>query len=227
MLPALLAIVELLKSEWPTVITLCGGVYGWEMWRGQRLTNKKLKLELKALSLALRREELERVAQEITGKELPKTSDAIAAFRTALEEWARGKAIADVNAQLDQLKDALAASAEALAEFSCPFCRAPLASRGSFDLDEHTIGSGESYECGYTTSDYGDSCPCPSDPKFPRLDEFEFITHQQPGGQWSCWPKPLTANARRLSLRGLGPTEQDAIARAKADYENHTKKRRQ
>src|SRR5262249_31116055 len=100
--PEVLALIEWLKREWGVVLAVGtpagGALFGWEKWRGQRLANRKLRLEnqkleleLKAMSLALRKEELEKVAQEITGKSLPDTDDPPAAFRTLIEEWAKGK----------------------------------------------------------------------------------------------------------------------------------------
>jgi hypothetical protein len=226
------ALSDWLKSGWTPVAllaTIGGGALGWERFRGQRLTNKKLRLEnqkleleVKAMSLALRKEEIEKVAQHITGKSLPETTDPPAAFRGLLEEWAKGKAVAEVNAQLDELKDRLAASEEALTEFSCPYCGAPLSERQSIPLDDSQDdwGTAESYDCGYTTSDLGVTRPCPADPDFPKFEEFEMLTSQQKDGQWSCWPKPLTAHAHRLELRGgHGRTEQEAIGRIRHEYE--------
>jgi hypothetical protein len=228
-----------LKSGWGPAVAVVsaigGGIFWWDKWRGQRLSNQKLRLEnqkleleLKAMSLALRKEELEKVAREITGKGLPQTADAPAAFRGLLEDWAKGKAVAELNAQLDELKDRLAASQEALADFSCPYCGAPLSERQSIPLDDEqdNWGTLESYACGYTTSELGTTRPCPADPKFPKLEEFELVTSQDKKyGDWSCWPKPLSPNARRLHLRGgHGRTEQQAIESVRQEYESYTAK---
>jgi hypothetical protein len=230
--PELLAFIAWLKREWPTIlvtVTPAGAfLIALEKWRGQRLSNQKLRLEaqkleleVKAMSLALRKEELQRVAQEITGKSLPETTDAPAAFRAALEEWAKDRALAELHAELDELKDRLAASEEALVDFSCPHCGAPLLERQTIPLNDerNDLGTAESYECGHTTSDLGDTRPCPSDPKFPKLDEFELVTSEQKSGGWTCWPKPLTVNARRLQmLGGRGRTEEEAIESIKSEY---------
>lgn len=234
--PWVLGIIAWLKQEWGPAVTVvtavAGGAIGWEKWRGLRLTNKKLRLEhqkleleVKAMSLALRKEELEKVAQQITGKALPETSDPPVAFRGLLEEWAKGKAVADVNAQLDELKERLAASEEALADVSCPYCGAPLSLRQTIPLGEHSDGVLESYDCGHTTSDLGVTRPCPADPDFPKLEEFETIPSQEKDGDWSCWPKPLTVNARRLQLRsGYGRTEQEAIESIRREHERYATK---
>ena len=51
---------------------------------------------------------------------------------------------------------------------------------------------------------------CPSDPKFPTLDEFELKTVQR-GNEWYCHAVPKTANSRRIELSiEHGNTEYEA-----------------
>jgi hypothetical protein len=118
--------------------------------------------------------------------------------------------IEELEARLEEFK-------EDRAQFHCPYCDAPVASIGHQDYPEHhCIVTYQSYECGYSTGDGYEESPCPYGPKWPRVDEFDFVTEQQ-GTMWLCTPRPKTDRARRANVyvREIGCTKEEAEERAR------------
>src|SRR5713226_9286201 len=56
---------------------------------------------------------------------------------------------------------------------------------------EHYAGGelGESFECGHRTLDGFLVSPCPSDPRFPKFEEFDFDCRES-GDVWTCYARP-------------------------------------
>jgi hypothetical protein len=139
--------------------------------------------------------------------------------RADLEKMASGEALQELQDELEYVR-------EELAEYQCPYCKAPLSSRGSYELDAE-IGvevSIETYACGYADGDEGLQRFCPSDPRFPKFEEF-VMDIRESDGQWICYAKPITKNARHLSLmRGIGRSEQEAKDQLFHSYERAAKK---
>jgi hypothetical protein len=106
--------------------------------------------------------------------------------------------IEDVRAQNEQLQEELATTKDEIREFRCPHCSAPLTSRAEVDLDEHTSDSVESFACGYSTLGGFVESPCPSDPKFPKLEDFEL--------RCTCKANPLTPKDRWWTCSAVGNT---------------------
>jgi hypothetical protein len=80
----------------------------------------------------------------------------------------------------------------------------------------------ETYECGFQTFGGTIQHPCPSDPKFPSLDDYIFIcerTSSMPGHDWQCYARPKTEMARKVHLDIVyGRSEDEARRKVKATY---------
>lgn len=123
--------------------------------------------------------------------------------RAELVKIASGEAMAELQEEIEDLRGRLE-------PFECPTCGAPL---GRTVTIEHEYGDDliRVFECGY--EDDGRR-PCPSDPHFPKLEEFELRTEQTEKDFWRCIAIPKTSTARRLDLYGgQGRTEEEAKLR--------------
>jgi hypothetical protein len=96
----------------------------------------------------------------------------------------------------------------------CPICQSPLVILGPGGEDEY-----KAYECGYSLGNYTN--PCPYNPDFPKLDDFELRTEQgRQQNTWFCFPEPKTKMARTLAVgMTTGKTEEEAKERAVKRYE--------
>ena len=75
-------------------------------------------------------------------------------------EAAQASKLEEIASTLQRLKDEIR-------EYQCPHCGALLAERGG--NDEHYY---EAYYCGYVNTNGCGKRPCPSDPKFPRFEDY-------------------------------------------------------
>ncbi|MCI0724915.1 MAG: hypothetical protein L0338_39020 [Acidobacteria bacterium] len=120
---------------------------------------------------------------------------------------------ADLRAQLEAMEEQLETATKELLEYKCSFCGAPIDAQGPVPLSEDVDGYFVSYACGRYEVD-GDEQPCPSDPRFPKLDDYEleFKEHpDEPSLKWFCWARPKTPIARRVRLQsGQGRTKEEA-----------------
>jgi hypothetical protein len=96
-------------------------------------------------------------------------------------------------------------------QFSCPYCGAETTTLANDENgDEY-----RAYACGHSS----EGSPCPHDPHFPTLAEFEFVLRER-DGEWFCSTMARTDNARRLKLYGAwGRTQEEAQARMVKQYE--------
>jgi TIR domain len=121
------------------------------------------------------------------------------------------------------LQDELRHAEENLLEYSCPYCRAPLSTRSFVTLSEHDEGAYEDFECGYAQIDGYKQRPCPSDPKFPKLADYELTYREIKGDtvwRWQCFAHGKTRESQLLSLTaGLGRTQEEALQRVEEAYE--------
>ncbi len=104
--------------------------------------------------------------------------------------------------RIEKLEEELSETKEELSVYKCPYCGAPLSTTGYVELDEHTEDTVEVFACGYSTGGWNER-PCPSDPKFPRLEDYEFKiteTQTQWGTEYVCHALAKTDMARRVSL---------------------------
>ncbi len=164
--------------EWITRLVLLGGVIlGIEKWRGQRLTNQKLRLELDALSLTLTKEERKRVASQITGKTLD--SGELEAFKAHIKQWAKRNVVKLQN-EVERLRQRLEESEEQLAAVRCPFCKAPVVKIEAVHFTYEAGFQGpeldhEVFSCGFERLDGAPQGPCPL---FPDLDDYDLVTEE-------------------------------------------------
>jgi len=128
--------------------------------------------------------------------------------RAELARIANGEAMAELQESIEDLR------AE-LAEFQCPTCGSPLVETGRID---HEYGDDlvQVFECGR-----GCNSLCPSDPRFPKLSEYELMISYYPENEpyaWQCWGTPLTEKAKLLSVHGRGKSEEEATLDAIQGY---------
>lgn len=132
--------------------------------------------------------------------------------RSELVQIASGEAIAALEEEIEDLR-------ARLEPFECPTCGSPLAYTQTID---HEYGDDlvRIFECGYEDG----GRPCPSDPRFPKLEEYELRTAETEKDFWYCAAIPKTPKAQRLKIYGgQGRTENDARERLIADYRRMAK----
>jgi hypothetical protein len=150
--------------------------------------------------------------------------------RSELERIASGVAFRDLQEELDRTQKALEETREELAEYRCPYCGAPLSLRidAPADPGEDSWDLREVFECGYQVFGGDIESPCPSDPKFPKFEDYElkfFEAPNEPRWPWQCWASGKTDMARRLHLRpGQGVTRNEAEQELRYNYTRHAKK---
>jgi len=149
--------------------------------------------------------------------------------RAQLEKLASGEAIRDLQAQIEQAREELQFAKEDLAEYRCPYCRAPLSSRVDAPLDENERDWDvvEYFACGYSHFGGQVQSPCPADPKFPRFEDYDLqFTELKTDSlwKWSCIALGKTRMARLLTLaNGLGRRKEEAAAHVKESYNRYAK----
>jgi hypothetical protein len=133
----------------------------------------------------------------------------------------------DIRAQLESVQEQLERANERLSEVTCSFCGAPIIAQGSFPISDHADGCYESYACGRYDTDGISAQPCPLDPNFPKLEEYEFVFkeyHEDSAAKWNCWARPITYNARRFHIHPeFGRTKEDAKQKVLERYNRATK----
>lgn len=151
--------------------------------------------------------------------------------RWELEQRASGEALVELQAEIERTRQELEAAREALAQFRCPYCSAPLAERISAPADplQKHWDLREIFECGYQSFGGLIEQPCPADPGFPTLEDYELQFHEspeEPDYKWRCYARPKTDMARRLSLSvGIGRTRGEAAQRVREAYDRYARQR--
>jgi hypothetical protein len=111
----------------------------------------------------------------------------------------------------------------------CPFCEAPIIQQNEVCLDPeyNDYDIRVTYDCGYEVVAGQLQRPCPSDPSFPKLKEFDLqvkYNPDEPMFKWSCYMKPKTHMAQLLSPgREIGRTEEEARDRIVKRYLSYAK----
>jgi hypothetical protein len=150
--------------------------------------------------------------------------------RAELAKLADGSALRGLQEELDRVRDDLEHTKEQLQEYRCPFCDAAISSTGQAPVDDEQKhwDTYTSFECGHETFGGFTQCPCPSDPKFPALEDYELRFHESRGTtyvQWICSIFPKTNMARRLHITdGVGSTREEAEQRLRDNYLRRSKK---
>jgi hypothetical protein len=121
----------------------------------------------------------------------------------------------------------LAQAREELSAYKCPQCGAPMVTTGPVELDEYTEDTVEVFACGHSTGGWSET-PCPSDPRFPKVDEFEFKiikSEEDRGIRYVCIALAKTDMARRVDLnQGVGRTEEEARQMVIEHYNRRAKR---
>jgi hypothetical protein len=130
---------------------------------------------------------------------------------------------ADLRAQLREVHDELEHTKGELSEYRCSICGAPISSQDyNVPLSEDVTGFVVTYACGRCDTDGYGSHPCPSDPQFPKLEDYELRFKEQasePTWKWSCFAVGKTRMAQQVSLlHALGQTMDDAKERLIENY---------
>jgi len=129
--------------------------------------------------------------------------------RAELEKMLTGQALQDLQEELEYVRDELA-------EYQCPFCKAPLIERTEVPAEpENQFGGGtvEHFECGFWNMDGKPYSLCPHDPLYPKLEEYEIVIRPTKDERFPCraFLEPGTENAKRLRFDSeLGHTEEEA-----------------
>jgi len=151
--------------------------------------------------------------------------------RDKLQQMAmQGQAVRELQYEIDRMKNELQGALEELSEFQCQVCQAPLVERISAPADPagDSWDTREIYDCGHITFGGHDESACPSDPTFPKLDEYRLnFEHNptEPHYKWQCFVQPITRNAYRLSLSmALGSTREECEKKIKEEYERRSSK---
>ena len=156
----------------------------------------------------------------LTDKKAVNTGEGLDRVVADIEEVLNPPMTEDIHQQLHEAE-------ETLQEYRCPYCGSPLSTRSSVPLSEHDEGTYEDFECGYAHIDGYMERPCPSDPKFPKLDDYEFIYKELQGDsywKWQCFASGKTKEARKLTLApGMGRTKEEAREKIEESYREHAK----
>lgn len=136
--------------------------------------------------------------------------------RAQLEKRANGEALAEIEAELVQAR-------EDLAEVQCPFCTARVSTIVSAPVDpeERDWDLVRHFECGYSDFAGQISRLCPSDPNFPKFEDYELVVHEPEttGSYWTCHAFAKTDAARKVSLReAFSNTREGALEEMRANY---------
>jgi TIR domain len=122
-----------------------------------------------------------------------------------LEKLASGEAMRELQEVVDELR-------AQLSQYQCPSCGAAIVGQEYIEFDERSSGVVETFECGYSRGGWEER-PCPFDPKFPKLEEYDLeVSSESEGAQtFMCYAKPRTEMARKVHLPvGIGRTESEA-----------------
>lgn len=139
--------------------------------------------------------------------------------RSHHEKLLTGEAMQELHGEIEQIREELCEQAERVE--ACPHCNAPLTRMGHEDIpDAHTIVCHKSFDCGYSETDGWMTRPCPSDPKFPKLEDFELKTKWDEGRNvWWAFAVAKTRMAMKVSLTPThGKTEEEARERLAEKY---------
>lgn len=133
--------------------------------------------------------------------------------RAELARLASGEALQELQHLFDQAK-------EELSEYRCPYCGVELVECGSGPEDDYNSYH-KIFVCGYHDCDGVTERPCPSDPQFPRIEDYElqFQPSRSENKLWLCYPFPKTKMARKLSFSpGYGTTKEEAEQQIRQQY---------
>lgn len=136
---------------------------------------------------------------------------------------ASGEAVAELRSELARVQGQLQ-------DFQCPYCGAGLVESQQVPLDpnERDWDMLRSFECGFIDLGGAVRRPCPSDPNFPTLDNYDIRCREdlseRPSFRWACDAFPKTDMARLLILPTVyGNTEAAARRELAEQYEQRAR----
>jgi hypothetical protein len=137
--------------------------------------------------------------------------------RTQHLKRANGEALAELECEL-------ASARQQLSQFQCPFCQAMLTSSAEVpvDLEEKDWDIVRTFECGY--SDFAGVVRqlCPSDPKFPRFEDYELRFVDNGGGGFGvvCTALGRTESAQQVHMeQTIGASREAATIAMREQFE--------
>jgi len=145
--------------------------------------------------------------------------------RSQLERMVTGEALRDLEHELTRIREELESTREELSQFQCPFCSAPVVEQNQIPLDpeQKVWDTREVFACGFEAIGGSTDRPCPLDPQFPKLQEFDlefFENAKEPFWKWMCYAKPQTRMARLLRLSPThGGTREEAGKKLLEEYQ--------
>jgi len=149
--------------------------------------------------------------------------------RSELERIASGDAFRELQVEMDRTRKELEETREELSEYRCPYCGAPLSLRidAPVDRSDDDWNIREVFECGYQVFGGYIESPCPSDPKFPKFEDYDLKFFEEPKETrwpWQCYAIGKTDMARRLHLApGHGATREEAEQELRDNYARHAR----
>lgn len=146
--------------------------------------------------------------------------------RAEIERIASGQALSDLQQEFDRIK-------EELSEYQCRYCQAALQISLEVPLDEENKhwGIRKEFACGYKILE-GLLCIqierlCPSDPRFPKFDEYElhfFNNPNEPYWKWLCSAVAKTDMARLFELSSShGQTKEESEINMRENYQRYAR----
>ena len=176
----------------------------------------ELVADLKATNLELNKfaDDLLTIAQSKRSKKA-KARVVLTPSKPSLEE---------LKEEVTRTRSELETAKAELADCRCPYCGAPLAVRIDAPVDPEGKHSDirELFECGFQRFGSFIEQPCPTDPCFPKLEDYEIHfrnTPEEPHFKWQCYALGKTDMARRLHVSpGLGETKEQAKRQVLGNY---------
>ncbi|MDQ3816340.1 MAG: toll/interleukin-1 receptor domain-containing protein [Acidobacteriota bacterium] len=148
--------------------------------------------------------------------------------RSHLEKMSSGKALGELQGEIERMKGELEHTQGELSQYRCPYCNAQIVGQGHIDTgDKHEQWElVQAFECGYEVIGGELTYPCPSDPKFPKLEDYELVTqYLEPLDAWRCTPRPKTDMARMVPLPLLYDHNEEGVkARVIDEYKRKAKR---
>lgn len=103
-------------------------------------------------------------------------------------------------AKIEDLEERLRVAEEDRARHHCPDCDAEVVQMGNADYPEHhCVVTYETFACGLVLADGFEESPCRFGPRWPKIQEFDFVTIES-GGGWSCNVIGKTTRARAVHI---------------------------
>ena len=139
-------------------------------------------------------------------------------------------ALSELQTEIERMREELESLQEELTEYRCPYCGAPLTDRVNAPADplEKHWGIRDCFACGYQSFGGFVEHPCPSDPRFPKFEDYELQFHynpDEPHFKWQCYALPKTDMARRLmGMIGMGSTKEEAENNVREKYNRYAKR---